>query len=351
MLRFNAVTAIYRRSICVIALYTLSLTTCWATDVAASIANHRAAAHPDSSVDNHMVNHDPKTAVVNPSGMQRKHNSSLRSAPTVKLSPKRGYARPGKSQGTFFSKQKSAQLSNRKPHILQRGWQHIASDYINFYRWHNLAKVGYGVIGSAVFANSRLDEHINAYYQRHFVSSGTDSMARVFKHPGNNSTLLWYLGAGGAGLVLSHWSPNNVIYAWSTRVLRSVLVGAPPVLLLQRVLGSKRPTAGSQWQPFVAEHAVSGHAFLGSLPFITAAQMTSHRSLKILLYGLSTLTGWTRLNDNAHYFSQVVFGWWMGYLAVSSVSRSQMQSTAKHVQWSPYIGPGNSLGVQASLSF
>lgn len=231
---------------------------------------------------------------------------------------------------------------------VSRGFYNFFADYKNYYKWSNLKLIGYGVLGSAIVANSRLDESINRGYQNNLVNNSTNKFAAIVKHPGNNSTILWYIGGSVLGMAVEHLPLGNTFFNWSTRTLRSVLVGAPPVLILQRVLGTSRPNSGSQWRPFHAEHAVSGHAFLGSLPFITAAQMTNNIPLKILFYGGSTLTGWSRLNDNKHYFSQVVLGWWMGYLAVKSVSNSQLQP-----KWQimPYSNAHGESGLVASLSF
>jgi membrane-associated phospholipid phosphatase len=237
------------------------------------------------------------------------------------------------------------------PHLprnaVSRGFYNVFADYSNYYSWPNLELIGYAVLGSAVFANTGLDESLNNSYQKNFVNNSTNKFAAFVKHPGNNSSILVYAGGSILGAALQKINVGNTFFNWSSRTLRSVLVGAPPVLLLQRVIGTARPNHGSQWRPFYQDHAVSGHAFLGSLPFITAAQMTNYLPLKILLYTGSTFTGWSRLNDNEHYFSQILFGWWMGYLAVSSVSNSESEP-----RWEimPYSEANGLTGMMASIS-
>jgi hypothetical protein len=233
------------------------------------------------------------------------------------------------------------------PNIVTRGFYNIFDDYKNYYNWPNLEMISYGIVGSAIFANTRLDESINNSYQKHFVNSSSNSFAAFVKHPGNNSSILVYAGGTILGAALQKIPVGNTFFNWSNRTLRAVIVGAPPVLLLQRAIGTARPNNGSEWRPFYQEHAVSGHAFLGSLPFITAAQMTHSIPLKILLYTGSTFTGWSRLNDNEHYFSQILFGWWMGYLAVSSVSQSEH---GRRWQIMPYSIAGSDIGITASIS-
>ena len=75
--------------------------------------------------------------------------------------------------------------------------------------------------------------------------------------------------------------------------------------------------------------------------------MTDSKPLKILFYTISTLPGWSRLNDNKHYFSQVIFGWVMGYLAVRSVNSSVAENNL-HV--GPYVDlRHDTVGLQATL--
>ena len=113
-----------------------------------------------------------------------------------------------------------------------------------------------------------------------------------------------------------------MIGEWGNRELRGLFVGVPPMLAMQYVTGASRPgetSADSHWKPFTDNNGVSGHAFMGSLPFITAAKMTDELPLKIGFYACSGFAGWSRINDDAHYTSQVFLGWWMAYWAATCV--------------------------------
>ncbi len=70
---------------------------------------------------------------------------------------------------------------------------------------------------------------------------------------------------------------------------------------------------------FRDNNGISGHAFMGALPFITAAKMSDDLRVKLFFYAGSALTPLSRVNDNAHYPSQVALGWWMAYLAASAI--------------------------------
>ena len=79
----------------------------------------------------------------------------------------------------------------------------------------------------------------------------------------------------------------------------------------------------SHWHPFRRANAVSGHAYIGAIPFITAAQMTDKPVVKGLFYVLSTVCAWSRINDDAHYLSQAVLGWYLAYLSVRAVTKTE----------------------------
>ncbi len=104
-----------------------------------------------------------------------------------------------------------------------------------------------------------------------------------------------------------------------------MLVGVPPLLFLQKALGSSRPNdmpPSSNWDFWADDNGASGHTFVGAVPFLVAAQLAEKPRRKAALMALSTLTGWSRINDNDHYLSQVIVGWWLAYAATQSVEDS-----------------------------
>ena len=112
---------------------------------------------------------------------------------------------------------------------------------------------------------------------------------------------------------------------WGERSLRTLLVGGPPMLGLQYALGASRPDETkekSEWQPFQDNNGVSGHAFMGAIPFLSAAKMTEDSYLKAAFYTASALPGLSRITDDDHYPSQVLLGWGIAYLASSAVDNT-----------------------------
>jgi len=195
---------------------------------------------------------------------------------------------------------------------------------------------------AAPLANTSLDEDFQSWYQRDVRSSGTDDFARFWKTFGEGQIFIpAFAGLAFAGDLLEGLPLCGAAGEYAGRVTRAYLVGAPPMLLMQLVLGASRPdetALGSQWKPFDDSNAVSGHAFVGAVPFIAAARMTDRPVLKTGFYLASTFTAWSRINDNAHYFSQAALGWWMAWLACRAVDEPDLRR--RRVCFEPWGQPG-----------
>lgn len=197
-------------------------------------------------------------------------------------------------------------------------------DFATFYLGReNLLKLGIGLAGAGILANTSLDREIQEWYQEDVRSSGTDDLAKIAKIPGTAYvTIPVSLGA----LVAGRWAGNQTMEEWGQRSIRATVVGTPALLFLQVGLGGSRPEDGdSNWRPFQDSHGVSGHAFIGAVPFITAGMMSNSPYLKGALYGISALPGLSRINDNAHYPSQAALGWFLAWLSCDVVRKVNVQ--------------------------
>jgi hypothetical protein len=226
----------------------------------------------------------------------------------------------------------------------------IGEDYRHYYTASNLAALAVGIGVAAPLANTSADESIRKWYQRHIRGETTDEFANWPNYAGQ----FWVVVpsalqlAAWAGMLDDDFVHDSVLMEWSNRSLRSIFVGVPPMLALYAILGSSRPDRNnSHWHPFQDIHGVSGHTFMGAVPFLTAASMTDDPLLKYSLAAGSVLTGWSRINNDKHYFSQVVLGWWMAYLAVKSVNETE--AAHKHFTISPTFDDG--VGISAQLRY
>jgi hypothetical protein len=222
----------------------------------------------------------------------------------------------------------------------------VWSDYKNYYSCQTGLELLGGIGVGAVLANTSIDEHFDSWYQARVRSSGTDSFAKVCKEFGNGQvTIPAVAGLALIGTLYNDTSCGDAMGEFGTRVMRGYLVGAPPMLLMQYALGSSRPgetSDGSAWRPFADANGVSGHAFMGAMPFITAAKMAENPWAKGCLYSLSILPAWSRVNDHDHYLSQAVLGWWMAYLAASAVNRTDLAN--QDITLEPWVTP-DAVGV------
>ena len=223
----------------------------------------------------------------------------------------------------------------------------VKTDFGNFY-WErsNLIKLGIGVAGAAVFANTGMDRYIRNKYQDDLRSNATDEATKPFNISATGITLALapaYLGAYGAGL----WFDSPTMVEWAQKSFRATVVGGPALLLLAASTGGDRPTEGdSNWGAFNNFHGVSGHSYFTAVPFITAAKMSENPYQKAIFYGLSTLTGISRINDDKHYFSHSALGWYLAYLSCAVVEKgNDRREERMHVQLAP-VPKGIAITVQ-----
>jgi len=230
---------------------------------------------------------------------------------------------------------------------ISRGYQAVKTDFGNFYLDRaNLTKLGIGIAGAAVFANTGMDPYIRNKYQDDLRSKETDDATKIFNISAAGIALVIapaYVGAYGAGKLLHY----PTMAEWAENSFRATVVGGPALLLLAAATGGDRPTEGdSNWGAFQNFHGISGHTYFSAVPFITAAKMSENPYQKAILYGLSTLTGLSRINDDKHYFSHVALGWYIAYLSCAVVEKgTDRQEGRVHIRLAP-VPKGFAITVQ-----
>lgn len=223
-------------------------------------------------------------------------------------------------------------LARRRPVVhstFQELFGKMASDCGNYYAWESTADLLWGLAGASVLANTSLDHDFRNWYQEDVRSESSDDFAQVWRRGGDGRYLVPAFGfMAFLGRKYEHTLCGSVLGELGFRTERAYLVGTPSMLFLQYGLGAARPGESkyeSRWTPFEECHGVSGHAFIGAVPFITAAQMTENPWLKTGLYACSLFPTWCRLDQDSHYLSQCWLGWWMAYLACRAVSNTERQ--------------------------
>ena len=219
----------------------------------------------------------------------------------------------------------SEHLLSEARDVLRGGLRLSWEDHLHYYARDNLTELTLGLALAAPLANTPADRSVRDWYQRKARSDVTDHFADVLRHGGEFwVTVPVCAGAALAGTLTGDGGLGSALGTWGNRSLRALLVGAPPLAGLSAVLGPARPPQGSsRWQPFRDHHGLSGHTFVGAVPFLTAALMTEDPFWRGTFVLGSFLTGWSRLNDDRHYLSQVALGWWAAYLAAASVDETE----------------------------
>jgi len=196
------------------------------------------------------------------------------------------------------------------------------------YNQNNVKNYGLALLGAGIMANTKIDSKFQAWHTKETLSGFSNELSEFSKVFGEGKFFIPAMVA--SSLTYRFWQekrgglPECTFGEFTDRTMRGYLVGAPALLTLQCALGGDRPRAGgSYWKPFQQDHGVSGHAFLGAVPFMTVAQMTDRPLIKGLFYALSVLPAWSRVNDNAHYLSQAALGWYLAYLSVRAVAQTE----------------------------
>lgn len=211
-------------------------------------------------------------------------------------------------------------------------WESIQQDYGHFYSGASLARMGLVLSAGAVLANTQADSNVQSWYQDHVRSSGTDEVASVAKVFGEGKYLipLSLLASG-----LFYYDGESKVGQWGWRTTRAFLTGGPALLVMQYATGASRPGEGndpSRWRPFHDSQGVSGHAFVGAVPFLTLGNLYEDNKLvQYTAYALSTAAAWSRLNDDAHFLSQVGLGWylaWESTRAIEDTEKNRSQQVA-----------------------
>lgn len=228
----------------------------------------------------------------------------------------------------------------------------VTQDYEHLYlspsRWLQLG-VAFGT--GAVMANTNIDASIQDWYQEHMRSDSSDRVSEVAKVFGEG---LYMIPISVAAAVLgdrfSTDGETSLIGTWGRRATRAYLAGGPLSLLSQWATGGSRPDEDdSHWRPFQDDNGVSGHAFVGAVPFLTAGRLCEDNPLaRYLLYAASALPALSRVNDNAHYPSQAFLGWFLAWEATGAVLQTDRGSQS--VSLAPMI-TGDAYGLALCIQW
>jgi hypothetical protein len=265
------------------------------------------------------------------------------------------HAADGPSSKTS-KKRETRRTSNSRLHnrnsssFTKEAWDTLSDDYMEFYTLNRLKRMGLVFGSGAIVANTNIDEYIQKKYQTNIRSSTTDDVADVVKNFGEYKYLIPVtVAAALMDNVFEDTAYNRTVGRWGKRMMRSYLLGTPLLLTLQPIIGASRPSEGmgSNWHPFSFDdvNGISTHAFIGAVPFLTMAGMSDDNLyLKSFFYLASTACAWSRINDNAHYFSQAGLGWYLAWESTDAIL--DRENEEKNLAVSPmFLGDGYGISI------
>ena len=205
-----------------------------------------------------------------------------------------------------------------------RAWHQVARDYRNFYSCESMTCMAGAFGAGALMANTGFDTTMQNAWMQSVEPTQLGTFFSGCKDIGEGRYALPIYGAAYAtGLVFEGGPVGDAVGEWGGRSLRMFAVGAPFMYAMQWATGGSRPnetSAGSDWKPFQDDNGVSGHAFVGAIPFMAAADMVESPLAKGALYVCSTFVGFSRMTDDRHYPSQVFLGWYVALASSRAVS-------------------------------
>ena len=208
-------------------------------------------------------------------------------------------------------------------------WDRLLNDQTNFYSKESLIGLGIAFGTGAVIANTDIDNQIQKHFQSSVRGATSDEWFHFLHSNKELGNGVYTLPVFGAAWLASEYIDGPPIFEtvglWGERSMRGFLVGAPPLILMQHLTGGSRPyetIEGSEWHPFRDTNGVSGHAFMSSLPFITAAKLSESSWQKTFWYSASAIGPLSRVNDNAHYPSQVGLGWAIALVSATAINQT-----------------------------
>ena len=208
-------------------------------------------------------------------------------------------------------------------------WERLLGDQSNFYSKESLLGLGIAFGTGAAIANTDLDNQIQKHFQSSVRGATSDEWFKFLHSSKELGNGVYTLPVFGAAWLASEYIEGPPLFEtfglWGERSMRGFLVGAPPLILMQHLTGGSRPyetIEGSEWHAFRDNNGVSGHAFMSSLPFITAAKLTESPWQKSFWYTASAIGPLSRVNDNAHYPSQIGLGWAMAFISATAINQT-----------------------------
>jgi membrane-associated phospholipid phosphatase len=180
-----------------------------------------------------------------------------------------------------------------------------------------------GVVVGLTAGSFAIDQSV-----RHAIARDTAVLPSILVRAGDAFGNIVYvypaLAAGTlTGLALGHQGIKGV----SWRALQSTAVAGAAALMLKSAIGRRRPDVAPNtafsFRPFAfkGNSFPSGHTTVAFALANSLAAETKDHWTDAVFYAAATLTGYSRINDDRHWLSDIVFGAGLGILSARVVHR------------------------------
>lgn len=219
-------------------------------------------------------------------------------------------------------------------------------------RWQARDWVKAGLVLGATGGLFLLDDEIRNFFQDERTST-TDDIASVFEPFGNGG----YAFPSLVGFyVFGHFTKNKKAKRTALLAVESFAVAGMFTFALKFSTGRVRPQSAQnsrEWGgPGVNDVSFpSGHTSSAfSIATVLASEYKNIPWVPPVAYGLATLTGLSRLNDNKHWASDVFFGGVMGYFIAKTVLKLHSSKRGKHYTIYPRLSR-KEVGLDFAMRF
>jgi membrane-associated phospholipid phosphatase len=180
--------------------------------------------------------------------------------------------------------------------------------------WHGALAVG------GLSALMLLDPSVQRWAQDN-RGTGTDNVASVVRHFGQPEVYVTVtLGLAVVGLAAG----DSRLVGSAKRVGASLLLAGATTGAAKFALGRARPDEtldATSFSPFSGQDAMpSGHTTMAFALATSLADEIHRPWASVGLYGMATAVGWSRINDNKHWLTDVVSGALVGITSAKLVS-------------------------------
>ena len=227
------------------------------------------------------------------------------------------------------------------------------ADNIHVIRWYEVVAAT-----GTVALLATLDPSVQRFTQKH-RSPALDDAAAVFRKEGE-PTYWATIGVGVLGVGLA--TRNGEVQRTGGRVLASVCLSGLATTGLKEVFGRSRPKdvdGAFEFHPFSSDPDAtgadarlampSGHTTVAFAVATSLADDIDSPVADIILYTLAAGTGWSRINDNRHWFSDTVAGAMIGITSAKLVNGRWRIFNLRPPGF--LVGPDGSAGVEWHVAF